>query len=82
MTLRIPNCKRLPFFAYVFWVALISIDSLNQVALAQQPSEPQVKSVEKASTRAPDEFRPPRRGFASTGKSHFRALRRHAAGGD
>ncbi|HKU72356.1 MAG TPA: alginate export family protein [Pyrinomonadaceae bacterium] len=56
MTLRTLKCKRLTFLAYVFWVAIISTDPLNQVATAQQPSASQVQS---ASTPTPTEFRPP-----------------------
>lgn len=52
MTVRSSNCKKVLFFTYVLWVALISTVSLNHVAVAQQTSEPQ-------STPTPTEFRPP-----------------------
>ncbi len=72
MTVRSSNCKKFLFLNYVFWVALISTVSPNQVVVAQQTSEQPVKSAAVAtadpgnaqnskpeSTPTPTEFRPP-----------------------
>lgn len=58
MTLRTFICN----FLFFTWVVLISTVSLNQVALAQQTSEPPVERAAMANpepTPTPTEFRPP-----------------------
>ena len=70
--MRNSNCKKFQILTFVFWFALISTVSLNQVAVAQQTGQPPVKSAEVAkvddsngqngnaeSTPAPAEFQPP-----------------------
>lgn len=68
-TVRNSNCKKFLFFTYILWVALISTVSLNELAVAEQTSEPPVKSAAVAnadhsngqpeSTPSPTEFRQP-----------------------